>query len=122
MHFSFAIHYCGGTYAASKISVSGELASCGMEGTEDTCPLPGDHLKSHCCDDEVLVYAIDNTYTPSFSDAPDIAQKVFQLFSLSECDTFHSLLTVNALITNVCPPGKLFTSAVSLADICVFRN
>lgn len=122
MHISFATHYCGGTIAASKISVSGELASCGMEGNEDTCPLPGDHLKSLCCNDEVSVYAIDNTYSPSFSVATDVIQNVLQVFSLPVSNTFHTFLPENALLTSVSPPDKLFTSIVNLADICVFRN
>ena len=122
MHITFATHYCEGKIAASKVSVSGELASCGMEGTESTCPIAGNHLKTHCCDDEVSLYSIDNTYTPSFTDLTDLSQNILQVFTLPVSDAFHSISVTNNLITNVCPPGRLFTSAVSLVDICVFRN
>jgi hypothetical protein len=122
MHITFATHYCGGKIAASKISFSGELASCGMEGTEASCPLAGDHLKSHCCDDEVSLYAIDNTYTSSFTDITDLSQNILQVFNLPESDTFHLISYLNNSFPNVFPPGKIFTSAVSLVDICVFRN
>jgi hypothetical protein len=122
MHLTFATHYCGGTIAASKISVSGELASCGMEGTEDSCPLPGDHIKSHCCDDEVSVYAIDNNYSPSFSDITDITQRVLQVFTYPANETYSPIIFHNTLLTSVGPPDNYFSSAVSLADICVFRN
>ena len=121
MHLTFATHYCGGSIAASKISVSGELASCGMEGAEDTCPLSGDHFKSHCCDDEVSVYAIDNNYSPSFPDIISISQNILQAFYLpiSEVLPSSSLISLN---NNVSPPGELYISAVRLIDICVFRN
>jgi hypothetical protein len=124
MHLTFAVHYCGGIIAASKISVSGKLASCGMEGIENTCPLPGDrlNLKTHCCDDEISIYQINNTYTPSFSNITHITQNVLQIFSLPVNDTFQSFFPKNTLLTSVSPPGKFFTSAVSLIDICVFRN
>jgi hypothetical protein len=122
VHLTFANHYCGGTLAASKISISGELASCGMEGTENKCSNPGDHLKSHCCDDEVSVYAIDNTYAPSFSVSTDVIQKVLQVFTLPVSEIFHSFLPENTLLSDAGPPDKLFTSIVNLADICVFRN
>jgi hypothetical protein len=122
MHISFATHYCGGKFAASKISVSGEHASCGMEGTEASCPSPGDHFKRHCCDDEMSVYSIDNTYTPSFTDLSELSQNILQVFTLRVSDTLNAISTKDSLLTNVCPPGIIFTSAVSLVDICVFRT
>ncbi|MBE0667726.1 MAG: hypothetical protein IH593_08640, partial [Bacteroidales bacterium] len=36
-------HYCGGRFADARVSLSGQLASCGMEGNEEGCPLPGSH-------------------------------------------------------------------------------
>jgi hypothetical protein len=53
LHLSVATHYCGGKIAASKISLSGELASCGMEGEGKEIPLPETNLFAHCCDDIV---------------------------------------------------------------------
>lgn len=122
MHITFATHYCGGKIAASKISFSGELASCGMEESDSACPLAGDHFKTHCCDDEVALYTIDNTFTPSFTDLTEVSQNLFQAFTLPVSDAFNLISDTNNLIINVCPPGRLYTSAVSLADICVFRN
>ena len=121
MHLTFATHYCGGTVAASKISFSGELASCGMEGTEDACPISGDHLKSHCCDDDVAVYSIENTYTPSFLDLTEVASSTNFFFTLPFKEKYHTILTSKTLLTSVCPPGKFSASAVSLPEICIFR-
>jgi len=36
MHISIATHFCGDRISATKLSVSGELASCGMEGVLKT--------------------------------------------------------------------------------------
>ena len=121
MHLTFATHYCGGKVAASKISFSGELASCGMEGTEDSCPINGEHLKSHCCDDEVSVYSIENTFTPSFSFLNDSSPITIHVFAFPFRENLHSFLSESALLTSVCPPGECFTSIVSMTEICVFR-
>lgn len=121
MHLTVAIHYCGGSIAASKISFSGELATCGMENSVETCPLHGNHFQSHCCDDEVSVYAIDNNYSPSFPDVISISQNILQAFYLpiSEVLPSSSIIDINI---NASPPWELYTSAVRLIDICVFRN
>ena len=47
-HFSIATHYCGGTIAATKISLSGKLASCGMENDVENSPQSGTYFLSHC--------------------------------------------------------------------------
>src|ERR1035437_9529583 len=77
MHITIARHYCGSEIATSeKVSVSGELASCGMEGSDNSNLLPGKHFNTHCCDDEVLVLAVDNNYTPSFSEFKVFSQQI----------------------------------------------
>ena len=121
MHITIATHFCGGLVAASKISLSGELASCGMESTENAYPVPGNYLSSNCCVDEISVYAIDYNYTPSFSVIKEFSQPVMQVFYTPVSFTFYSLAAFNSLQTSGSPPGKLMASAVSLADIVVFR-
>jgi hypothetical protein len=64
LHLTVATHYCGGEIAASKISLSGKLASCGMERAEESCPIQGNLMKSHCCDDVVTLCRRDRNYTP----------------------------------------------------------
>jgi hypothetical protein len=41
LHLTVANHYCGGKIAASKVSSSGQLANCGMEGTDKQVPPAG---------------------------------------------------------------------------------
>ena len=121
LHISVTRHYCGGEIAASKISLSGKLATCGMEGTEDSCPLPGDHLKSHCCDDVVSVYSTDNIFTPAYSFLPEAFKINIQLLGLSSVLPFHYPDLITSFYTNVSPPGALMSTNVDLSDICVFR-
>lgn len=122
LHITIATHYCGSERAASeKVSVTGRLASCGMEGPEDTCPLTGNHLGTHCCDDKVSVLAVDNNYTPSFSEFKAFSQHILLGFQIPVSFQIPSFSTINLICTNVSPPGNFMVSAVSLPGICVFR-
>ena len=121
MHFTIAIHYCGGEIAATKLSVSGELASCGMEGPLDQCPSTGSHLGSNCCKDKVSVFAVDNNYTPSISEFKVFAQPVIQGFDIPVSFQIHNISALNLICTNLSPPGSFQVSEVSLPAICVFR-
>jgi len=121
MHLTIAKHYCGGEIAAAKVSVSGELASCGMEGSDDSSPLPGKHFSTHCCDDEVSVLAVDNNYAPSFSEFKVFSQQILQVFDIPASSQINSLSALNLVCTNVSPPGIFIVSDVSLPKICVFR-
>lgn len=121
LHLSVATHYCGGKVAASKISLSGKPASCGMEGEEKDMPLPGTNLISHCCDDVVTFYGIDSNYTPSFSFVPDSYQNNFQVFAIPVGLSANSYKGLNSLYTSVSPPDELMSTSVDLSYICVFR-
>lgn len=121
MHFTVATHYCGGEISATKVTVSGELASCGMEGPVDNCTLPGNHVKSHCCNDKVSVFVVDNNYAPSFFQFKTFSQPGLQVFNVAESYRIHALPVLNLFNTNVRPPGNFMVSAVSLPGICVFR-
>jgi hypothetical protein len=120
MHFTIATHYCGGELAAIKVSVSGELASCGM-GTDKDYLLPGMHIENDCCQNQGSIFAVDQNYSPSFTDFNAFAQTVFQVYPIPESITFHSLTSSSNLYTDVSPSGFLPANDVSLPKICVFR-
>ena len=120
MHFTIATHYCGGELSAVKVSVSGELASCGMETDKDYL-LPGIHIETDCCQNQGSVFAVDHNYSPSFTEFNAFAQTVLQVYPIPENITFHSLTAENQSITTASPPGFLPSNAVSLPKICVFR-
>ncbi|MFY9151058.1 MAG: hypothetical protein WAO52_03520 [Prolixibacteraceae bacterium] len=120
MHFSIATHICEGEIASSKISVSGELASCGMENSSENFALTGNHLKKHCCDDKVSVLAVDHNFTPSFTDFNSFAQDILQVFLIPASIDFQSFTAINLNGTDTSPPKNLLVHAVSLPKICVF--
>jgi hypothetical protein len=121
LHFSVAIHYCGGKIAASKISLSGKLTNCGMEDSETKLPLPGINFSKHCCDDVVIHFLTDNNYTPSFP----IIHNTFRHDSqtLDMFAGYHALSCAvsKSKFTNEGPPGVMMSANVDLSDICVFR-
>lgn len=121
LHLTVATHYCGGEVAASKISLSGKLASCGMERAEERCPMQGNQIKSHCCDDVVSVYSIDNSYAPSYSVLPENSKDDIQIFAIPAFLATSSYAFFTFLNSDVSPPGVLMSTDVDLSDICVLR-
>ena len=121
MHVTVATHYCHGKIAFTKFSVSGELASCGMEGATDQCTFPVKLKTSNCCKDKVAPFVVDSNYSPTFSEFKSLPQHVLQVFVIpdnlvgftQQFLTFHS--------SDVSPPGYYLVSDVSLPLICVFR-
>jgi hypothetical protein len=121
LQLTISRHYCGGELADSKVSVLGQIASCGMESETGECPQPGNHVESSCCNNKVSVYAVDHNYSPSFTEFKAFSQTVLQVFTIPENSTLHSITPLSQLFTDVSPPGSLLASAVSLPKICVFR-
>ncbi|MFY9154445.1 MAG: hypothetical protein WAO52_20670 [Prolixibacteraceae bacterium] len=119
MHFSIATHYCGGEYAATKATFSGQLASCGMEGC-DECSIPGVQLKKYCCDDKVSALAVDHNFAPSFTEFTTFAQHILQVCIIPVSIELHSFTTLNLTSTDVSPPDNYQVHAVSLPKICAF--
>ena len=121
LQLTISKHYCGGELADSKVSVWGHIASCGMESTTDECTQPGSHVGTHCCDNQVSVYAVDHNYSPSFTEFKAFAQTVLQVFVIPENITFHSLTDYSPAESGFISPRKFLVTAISLPKICVFR-
>jgi hypothetical protein len=121
MYVTVSTHYCGGVIAATKVSVSGELASCGMEGASDQCQVPGKHIRSNCCVNKISVFAIENNFVPSFSEFKSASQNILQIFAVSARFPLPVLSVLGIYHQNISPPGNIMVSAVSLLRICVFR-
>jgi len=114
MQLTISTHYCGGELADSKVSLTGHLASCGMESSNDGCSLPESNMESSCCNNKVSVYAVDQNYSPSFSEFKAFSQPVLQVFTL------HSISATNLTRTDISQPENTLVNAVSLPKICVF--
>jgi hypothetical protein len=121
MHLSVATHYCRGEKAGSRVSLTGKLADCGMEASENKFPLPGTSFTRHCCDDIVTFCGTDNNYTPSFSFIPESYQYNFQFLALTVGLSVNSKADLIPSFTNESAPGVLMSTNVDLSDICVFR-
>jgi hypothetical protein len=120
-HLSLATHYCGGQEAASKISFSGILASCGMESNENDLPATGTRLLTHCCDNFLVFFGTDTNYYPTFSSLPDSYNNHFQVINVPVIISYQNISSVKSLHTGISPPGDYLSSNVSLTDICTFR-
>jgi hypothetical protein len=121
VHISVAMHYCGGKVYSSKVSLTGVLATCGMEVTDQSQLHHGTNLTKHCCDDFLTLYGIDNFYTPSYFFIPESYQNNFHVLALHEKSTVTHLIETDYIAANVSPPGELMSTCVDLSDICVFR-
>lgn len=121
IHFSVGIHYCGGTFSASKISLSGKLATCGMENDDNILPLPGTNLTTHCCDNLLVYFGINGNYFPTFSNIPELFLKQFEIFKIPAEISLLSLAHLNSIYTSIGPPEALVSNSVDLTNICVFR-
>jgi hypothetical protein len=121
LHISVAMHYCGGKEVATTVSLSGKLASCGMECSEEELPLTGTYFNKQCCADIVTTFGIDNHYTPTYSFIPESFQYNFQVLAIPVELSAKSQTDLNLLYTSVSPPGVLMSTKVDLSNICVFR-
>jgi hypothetical protein len=121
-HITISEHYCGGEVAASNISLTGNLALCGMEENDETCPVQGNILTDNCCEDYVTLIGITGLFTTSFTvfttdyinDSPVSSFLLpydHELYRASSVPS-HSVLN---------PPGTRYKRIVSPDDICVFR-
>jgi len=121
LHLSVATHYCGGTIAASKISFSGKIASCGMEDNNQELTPHEFRLVSHCCENVLSFYGINGTYFPTFSFVPESYPYHFQVFSMPAGMVSYSPEPIKSIYTSVNPPGASCCSSVDLSYICIFR-
>ena len=121
LHAVISVHYCGGRIADTKVSLAGDIASCGMEGDEGTCPMPGSNLDRHCCEDQINIAGIVNQYTPPASEPANSLNNIPNISFVP----IHGLYPVSnssaTAFTSFYPPGDYVTNTVSLDKICVFR-
>jgi hypothetical protein len=121
LHLSVATHYCGGRIAASKISFSGTLASCGMEADQKDFPQTGLYLASHCCENVLVFYGINSTFFPTYSFVQPSYQQQFQVFSIPADLNPNSLAFLDSICLDASPPGASAFTKVDLSYICVLR-
>jgi hypothetical protein len=120
INVKFATHYCGGSVAATKISLTGELATCGMEHSSVRNSLNVVY-STKCCDDVLSDYSICNNYFPASYSINDPYQQVISVLIIPADFQNNQELTDNTTITNRRPPGPNSPNSVSLTSLCIFR-
>lgn len=112
-------HYCGGELAGTKLSLSGKLATCGMEETDHQCPLHHSVSKK-CCDDHLSLYRITGNYLPEYNIlSSNITGR--DIPSAPQCAYLLSAPEPATLCAFELPPGCKLRQAPSLSQICVYR-
>jgi hypothetical protein len=118
MHMSIDRHYCGGALADVKISVTGKLASCGMEQTESdrsNYPL----FDQKCCEDQLSYILTSGNYCPESFRIPFQVSEKEIIFKTEESFISYNLCNPDE-DSRVFPPGDRY-KRLNRSEICVFR-
>jgi hypothetical protein len=115
---NLASHYCGGAYIASKLSLSGELATCGMEHSKHVNP--GINMSDHTCQDFTSSYTFSTNYIPSTLLVID-DNEWLQVAEVAYASIFTHTLHSQIDEAPNRPPGYDDPSQVELEVICIFR-
>jgi hypothetical protein len=120
INIHYAAHYCGGTLVATKISLSSELATCGMENTSynNSAELL---FKNHCCDDVTTCYSICNKYLSSSFDLKEPGQKVISLTLIPMDFLRNQEIITSDSSTDIKPPGTNYPNSFARPALCIFR-
>jgi hypothetical protein len=120
-HLTIATHFCCGEIAATKVSLSGKLATCGMEGDEGSCPAGGSNVKTHCCDNSMVTIGIINNFDPPCTIQNETYRHITHAFFMPVDQNFTNTPYPKIIFTDTGPPGRFPASAVDLDFVCTFR-
>lgn len=116
---NIATHYCGGNPVASRVSLSGELANCGMEqGNGEKSSQ--ESITNHCCDNVLASYSFNNKFVPSyhFLGNPD-----YQIIEVAYNTSDYSTLKDNFKLISeeiIKPPGISTNENTIQELLCIF--
>jgi hypothetical protein len=113
-----AMHYCGGSIAARKVSLSGEFASCGMTANEMN--KPGIN-KPHMCSNVMSSYTFNNSFISSNVISCDLVKKVLEPAQIPASFIAMGMPEVTETNINNRPPGLCSPYDVDLQFICILR-
>ena len=68
---------------------------------------------------QVSVYAIDQNYSPTFTEFNTFAQNILQVYLIPASITFHSHTAINLTSNDTSPPENALLHAVSLPKIII---
>jgi len=118
LHLTFAIHYCGGKIADTRLSLAGQKATCGMHHEIKLSSEAS--ISSGCCDDETMVYSFDDEYAPSvLKSTLNIQNITLQLFTGFSYFHYLSFIPSGNYIDSG-PPKINCPNTVSIDRICSY--
>jgi hypothetical protein len=120
-HITVATHFCGGEIAGKLISVTGRLATCGMEKDGDNSGSGEVYFTRHCCEDDVILCQTNNNYFPTFTFLQAANFNISMNPGTSEPFVDFSIIASKPLSTGTGPPGKFLPANVHQSCICVYR-
>jgi len=116
----FATHYCGGNVSSTKISLTGEFATCGMK-TDFEHHSQQQTITHNCCDNTLSAYSICNTYFSSTYDAVFNGQAANDNI-LNPIDyILDNKIIINITNNQSKPPGSFNPNSVDRPVLCIFR-
>lgn len=118
---TIATHFCGGHIAAKTVSLTGKLASCGMENGEGLCSSTESSIKSHCCEDHIRCLCLPDNFTPGENAGADFFPDVTLISFLPVVQVHFSSENSSCNFTDTGPPGPFSPTSVKLMSICTFR-
>jgi hypothetical protein len=112
-------HYCGGILAATNISVTGKLASCGMAEKEQNCSGHASFDKK-CCEDKLSYYGINCKFVPENYklSIPFPGKDIPAAPAISAALNYTHELKISSWVL---PPGDNLNTGILLSKICVSR-
>jgi hypothetical protein len=121
ININIASHYCGGRLAATRVSLTGEAASCGMEELPFV-NTPNGLITRHCCDNVISSFSMGLNYVPSaYVSLPSDGHHLNVPYSL-QGEVFISQAKILSFSVNIRkPPGSFNPSDVEQQSICIFR-
>jgi len=121
LHLSVASHFCCGRLSSVKLSITGEKATCGMEGDDEFASPSGKIFKAHCCVNELATLAVDSSYSPSTSSSIDFSHKIVPVLAIPVPEVVQELAFARYAHPVLSPPDLFQINSVDLTEICVFR-
>ena len=116
----FTTHFCGGYVAATKVSLTGELATCGMERPSDNNSLQ-DTYNNNCCDDITSAYSICNNFFASSYNFDDSGRQVINMIEVPVGYLSNQETISNTSNNDIRPPGTNHPNSVDRPVLCIFR-
>lgn len=121
INVQIASHYCKGNYSGSKVSLDGQLASCGMEDQSGANSFE-EMISNHCCSDVISSLVISTNYISSaFSAIPEPRHEIIHISFINNELLPSQEICFHLASGNERPPGTFNPAGIEQQVLCIFR-